>query len=298
MTMLNRHLIIISGLFLAIIFLVLIIIKKFLLTALEHTFYYCRAIIMSTTTNVQDLLAIIIIGSFIIVFAYTFIKLAVIYLRIKSIRQRFYLQKECNPLFESIVNKLQLNSNAYLIKDDNLFAFCYGITHPKIYISTGIFNIMNVQELEAILLHESYHLKHKDSLVILMAEIFKSFFPVLLVIQDVINNFKIEREIRADNLVISIQGTSKSLVSVLKKMLLYNPIEHYRFSASIAEQETLEIRIKALINKSIYKPRFGSKNIIISFLSGFILIGILIMPLHKDQINNNTIDNPTYCLQN
>lgn len=52
----------------------------------------------------------------------------------------------------------------HCIAADVPFAFCAGVIHPRIYISRGLLGGLRPVELDAILLHEFHHRRHRDPL--------------------------------------------------------------------------------------------------------------------------------------
>lgn len=60
-----------------------------------------------------------------------------------------------------LTDKYELVDKVKIILDRKPLAFCLGFFQPKIYLSTGLIKLMNGSELEAIILHEKYHLLKK-----------------------------------------------------------------------------------------------------------------------------------------
>lgn len=229
---------------------------------------------------------------------YTAIKLVVSYIKVGSFRGKLLAQTEPNEVFDQLVTRLGLQGRAFLIENSKPFAFCHGIRHPKIYLSTALFTMMSASELEAILRHEQYHLEHKDPFIMLLAEIAKSLFPFFPLLSDLIHNYQIEREIKADYQATHDLGTSKPLVSVLKKLLRSEQIEQYAFAPAIADHETLEMRIKALINKDYYFMKFSIVNIFISIVSVGAFMIVAMAPIQAVEMDNQGSDVMMVCLQN
>lgn len=94
----------------------------------------------------------------------------------------------------------------------------YSITNvkPAIFMSVGLLETLNKKELEAVLLHELYHIKNKSSLWKFSLNQIKMFSPLssLSSIRKSINNE--ERE--ADLFAIKVQGTNRFLRSAKNKI--------------------------------------------------------------------------------
>lgn len=272
--------------------------QKFLPILLQHTVYYCQSAFHSFSMLIPSGLGSLLTGALFILIGYAITKLATSYIKVMSLRKKLSIQKEPNGIFDQVLRTLHLQNKAFLVRGSKPFAFCHGIRHPKIYISTALFNMISISELKAILKHEQYHLEHKDSLIMLLAEIAKSLFPFFPLLSDLIQNYRIEREIKADQQATHGLGTSKSLVSVLKKLLFCEPIEQYAFAPALADHETLEMRIKALVNKDYYFMRFNLLNVFISIFTVGVFMMLVIAPVHAIEMHDDGKDVMMVCLQN
>ncbi len=271
--------------------------SKFLPILLQHTVYYCQTTLSSFSTRIPGGIGTFLTGILVLLVGYTLAKLTLTYLKIISFRKRLHVEVAQNDIFRKVVQKLSLDNKAYLINDIKPFAFCYGIRRPKIYVSTKLLEMISPTELEAILRHEQYHLEHKDPFIMLLAEVAKSLFPFFPLLSDLIHNYKIEREISADYQVTQNLGTSNSLISVLKKLLLCDPIEQYAFAPALADHESLEVRIKALVHKDYSFARFKFFNIVVSLLSIGLFTVLVTAPVQAVELHNEHQDVMMVCMQ-
>ena len=271
---------------------------KFLPILLRHTVYYCQTALKSFSMQIPGGIGPLLTGSLLLLIGYAIAKLLVSYIKVVSFRRELRTQTQSNEIFDQLLYKIGLQGKALLVKNSKPFAFCYGIRHPKIYLSSALFNMMSTPELEAILRHEQYHLEHKDPFIMLLAEIAKSLFPFFPLLSDLMHNYRIEREIKADYQDTHDLGTSKPLVSVLRKLLLCESIEQYAFAPALADHETLEMRIKALVNKDCHFTKFSLLNIVISFLSIGIFMVLVIAPVQAVEMHDQGDDVMMVCLQN
>ena len=67
-------------------------------------------------------------------------------------------------------------------------AFCLGFFRPKIYLSTGLTKLMNGPELEAIILHEKYHLLKRDNIFLTAVNFIKQLFLPFPILADLLDN--------------------------------------------------------------------------------------------------------------
>jgi hypothetical protein len=120
--------------------------------------------------------------------------------------------------------------------------------------------------------------------------IIRHFFPFFPLLTDLIRNYRIEREIRADQAAMKGTGERDSLVSVLKKLLSYDTAI-YSFAPALADEETLDARIQALVNNNYHFHTFSPINLAISLISLGILGGIFFVPViaSETDTHNNAV---------
>ncbi len=197
--------------------------------------------------------------------------------------------------FIKVTTKLDLPTRAFLVESERLFAFCLGIFNPKIYVSTKLVNTLSYSELEVVLRHEKYHLDHHDGLVLLLARLTQSLFPILPILADFGRNYCIEREIRADWEATADASSRRELISVLRKLLILEPTD-LAFSPAIADHDSLEPRIKALVARNYGFKKYQLANVIISLLSVSILAGIIFAPVQAVELHNRDQDVMLVCV--
>lgn len=194
-----------------------------------------------------------------------------------------------------LLNKLNLENASYIVKSDKPFAFCFGILNPKIYISTEILSIMTQNELEAILLHEKYHLKHHDALITIIISLTKSLLPFFPIISDFSRNYQIEQEIQADKNALVALHEKKFILSVMEKLLKY-PAVSFDFVSGVGSEETLEPRIKSILLKDFKYKTYKKTNVILSLLLFLAFFLTLISPVSAVEVHNSKQDLMVLCV--
>jgi len=107
----------------------------------------------------------------------------------------------------------------YLIDDAKPDAFSYSTLGSSIFISVGMIELLNRKELEAVLLHELYHIKNRSSLYKFSNLALKILSPLPRFIR---HNMDLDKEeLEADNFAINEQGTSRNIINAKKKMGLF-----------------------------------------------------------------------------
>lgn len=107
----------------------------------------------------------------------------------------------------------------YLIDDAKPDAFSYSTLGSSIFVSMGVVELLNNKELEAVLLHELYHIKNRSSLYKFSNLSLKILSPLPRFLDYNMNLDK--EELEADNFAIKEQHTSKNIINAKKKIDLF-----------------------------------------------------------------------------
>lgn len=293
MIRINKNIIIFAGLILLLGTSALLLLQK-LSPLLSHSIYYCRSIISSLSMPIPYYLGAILFMLLFIFLLIAVIKIFVLYIKVQLFRKKLIKNLKSNEDFIMLLEKLTLINKTHLIESEKQFAFCLGVRRPKIYISTNLVNALTIQELEAVLRHERCHLNNRDTLTMLIASIGESLLPFFPLFSDFLKNFRIEKEIRADAEAIKGQGSEKSLISVIKKLLMLPSVAISTVPA-IADHDTLEPRIRAIVKKDLRFKQFRVKNILISAASILVMSILTLAPVQAVEIRNQGEDVMIIC---
>ncbi len=110
--------------------------------------------------------------------------------------------------------------NIYLVEDVAPIAYSITNTNPAIFLSVGLCELLNKKEMQAVLLHEFYHIKNNSSLWKFSMTNIKMFSPL-----SSFSSIKksIEKEEKdADLFAIEVSGTDKFLNSARDKINQFN----------------------------------------------------------------------------
>lgn len=297
MTSTNKYLLAFIGLSGILGLAVFATLQKFLPMLLKHAVYYCQALGHSLSVRIPHQIGSIALILLFIVSVLVTIRLLVSYRTIQLVRKRLHTKIKTHPVFATLIEKLGIQDKAFLVDDQRPFAFCHGIRSPTIYVSTALMELLTDIELEIVLKHEMYHLRQQDSLTLFLASVTKSLFPFFPILSDLIENYRVEREIQADQEAVAGMDGSRHLIAVLKKLLSSDPIPRYSFSPAIADHDSLEQRIKALTKKSPLKARFNRKRIMISLFSIGLFFSLIMLPVQAVEIHGQENDVMMVCLK-
>lgn len=160
-------------------------------------------------------------------------------------------------------------------------AFAMGMVKPRIILSTGLIDLLDARELQAVIYHERFHQMHGDPLKTFMLSLTSSvmwYIPILKLFR---HNYKIIREVLADRYAIRQQGGSVHLGSALLKLLQCNvstpaPLSHVSFADT-----SVNFRIRHILEPQTEIPlRWPFTTAIVSVQVLCILCAMFVLVLH------------------
>lgn len=261
------------------------IISRLLPFDLNHVVYICQSIL-------QSLPSILIYASFAI-FGLIMLKLLVDYFFMRKYAANFRAIAPPHIIL-SIIKKYDLENKIVVYKSEQPSAFCIGIVRPKIFISSGMVQLLNKTEIEAVILHEEYHLRHKNNVMLFIFNTFSYilfFFPL---IKDLKKQYEIYEEIEADKHAYTYLNGNAPIINSLKKLLLYEePALKYGFGFS--KTHDVEYRIRSIIQNRVQIRAFSLRNILISLASFITLSSLLFLPVTKTHVHAQGRDVMVMC---
>lgn len=114
---------------------------------------------------------------------------------------------------------LGLDGRLDVVDDRRPFSFCYWFLRPRVCVSTGLVRRLGTRELRAVLLHERYHLRHRDPLRLVIARFFAAGLYVVPLVEDLVQHFTLEKEIEADEDAVAAMGDVRPLARALCALL-------------------------------------------------------------------------------
>jgi beta-lactamase regulating signal transducer with metallopeptidase domain len=218
------------------------------------------------------------------------------------IRTTSFLSKKYSPssekyaCLESFIDTHNLSEKLVIYENTVPYAFCLGISKPKIYLSTGLLKILDQQELEAVILHEQYHLISLNNLSLLLLNFFQYILLPFPLVRDVIRTFELKEEIQADAYAISIQNTNRYILSALRKLLVIPSLPTMAYAVQFAKWNNIETRIYTMVGrKPALVANMTVKNVLLTVLSVMILSSIVHMA-GTQKVNGQTSQAVTACL--
>lgn len=211
-------------------------------------------------------------------------------LKIKS-SMIYRLNKNNYNVLNNALNKLKIKSNIEIlvVKNLNSPALC-GVLSPKILIPINIFENMNDEDINYIILHELCHYKRKDVLIAWIIYLLKILYWFNPVIFFALNTMRKDCEIACDNMVISNFKNDENLnygYTILKVFSLINKSNSIIGVSSIANNKK---SLKERISMIGHNKKFGIKNIAVGVIV-LLIISVLALTSGKSNVQTTTKDN-------
>jgi len=269
--------------------------RKYVLIFFHQSIYYCQQVIDGLPIRLPNNLGEASLMVFLVMLMYITIKLVATMVKTSKIGRDLSASTVRSPVIKRMAKKLGLQNKLSVYLSDHPSAFCFGFINTKIYVSTGLVNILSEIELEAVMRHERYHLENKDAFTCLFASVVQTMFPFFPVISDVSKRYRILNEVEADRAAIRGMKNSKSLISVLKKLLSHDHKNTFNFAPSLGEWDTLEYRVKKLVNQKVERRRSPVTNIVVSLVSLVVLVGLSLSQVTAFEYHNGGGDAILLC---
>ncbi|MEK4229809.1 M56 family metallopeptidase [Solibacillus sp. FSL H8-0538] len=167
-----------------------------------------------------------------------------------SIRMKILLWRYRNKTLSVAMNK-RFNTekkDIIVVSYPETIAITMGLFNPKIVISTALINLLNEQELNAVIFHEMYHKNQNDPFKLFLLSLFASTMPYIPVLKWFEQQYRIIEELSADAWAIEKQQTPLNIGSALIKMLKIKKINAMPFTYVSFAETSINYRIEYLLN--------------------------------------------------
>jgi len=141
-------------------------------------------------------------------------------------------------------------------------AITVGYVSPRILLSSGLLDVLDESELEAVLHHEAAHVRMRDPLRAFLSDACRTALPFIPIVRYAASHFQMRKEVEADVAAVSAMGSPAPLASALIKVLSAMPSEE-AFGVGVTPTEA---RIDALLGKPVALESSG-RRLLVSALS-------------------------------
>lgn len=231
---------------------------------MEDSFYYFLVILLINTLLTY-------------IFLVTLLKIVNQLVLSKTFSKRLLADKD-DELTAFITSKYGHEGKLIVIKSNSVLAFTMGYIKPTIVLSTAMIQILEENELRAVIEHETFHKNNHDPLKIFILELIAQslwFIPVTKWCQQ---NYSIISEILADEYAVRKMGSELELSTALIKLIKY----HVSLKASPTlvhfSGGSINFRLQQLVEPSQSIPiKLTIKSIFISIHVLLFFIGMVLL---------------------
>jgi beta-lactamase regulating signal transducer with metallopeptidase domain len=170
-----------------------------------------------------------------------------VYRQVRATRQLHHLVRAHRvPTGESLSQLAEARHLRVEVVDaSEPYSFSYGTLTPRVVVSRGLLESVEPGELDAVLVHERYHVRNLDPLKVLIARTLPVAFFFLPVLRELQRRYVAGRELAADRSAIRACGR-RSVAGALYKVVAGPPSATLSAAAAIGGPELLEVRIAQL----------------------------------------------------
>lgn len=123
------------------------------------------------------------------------------------------------PGLLAMAGRLGLEGRLRLVDDTRPQAFCAGLAHPVVWLTTGLLDGLDQDALAAVLRHERHHVRHRDPLKLLLVRALADAFFFLPLVRDLGQAYQVHKELAADADAVSSPAGQRGLARALLHML-------------------------------------------------------------------------------
>ncbi len=156
---------------------------------------------------------------------------------------------------------------------DEPLAFCLGLRRPRVYLSTGLVDLLDDDELAAVLLHEQHHGQRRDPLVVLLSRAVGAALRFVPVAAHLVDRISLTQEVAADRYVLHVQGNSVPLASALLKLARQSRHQAWA-TVPLSPLNPTRERVLRLVDGAVPPDRLGWRRSLASVAIVVALFGI------------------------
>lgn len=139
----------------------------------------------------------------------------------------------------------RLAARVDLIDDEEPFSFAYGLTRPRVVVSTGLLDTASDAELGAVLAHERHHVANRDPLKLVVAKALSGALFFLPALKSLRTRYAAASELAADRRVLHAHDRSV-LAAALYRVVRGPRWDELSTAAAIGGPELLDVRLTQL----------------------------------------------------
>src|SRR3989344_1885290 len=247
---------------------------------------------LKTVSYLRTVLAVL----FFLSIATAFTKVLCSWLRTSRFKKKINTAK-LPQFIKKLSLKYNLEGKIIIFHNPKPVAFCLGIGDPRVYLSTKLLALMNKKEIEAIILHEKYHLINRDTFLAVTVNFLRGLFVLFPIVTDIMESLIRQKETNADQYSLNYFKNPKIVLSAFKKLISCGSTTSpsLAYLVSFFPADTLEHRIKILKREKTFVLSFNVKHLLVSFFTFITLLSFLLLTTWPSYAKQN--EAPSVCLK-
>jgi Zn-dependent protease with chaperone function len=138
-----------------------------------------------------------------------------------------------------------LSRHVDVIDDPEPWSFTYGVISARVAVSRGLVEALDTEQLVAVLQHERYHVRNRDTLKMVVARAAPVAFFFLPALANLRTRYLAGRELAADRAALGAVGT-RPLAGALFQVLEGTAPDGFGAAAALGGAEFLDLRVTQL----------------------------------------------------
>jgi len=182
------------------------------------------------------------------------------------------------PVLSRVALRLGLQHRVTRVEDHSAYALTAGFLHPQIFVSSGLVDLLEEDEVEAVLCHEFCHLLQHDPLRRLIGRALRRALFFLPVAADLWARHLTAAELAADGRVVAAQGRD-SLAGALLKIIDSEP-QLGSLASEVGVNSILDLRVAQLLDPQAHLalPHARRMHVAASTVMAALVLGVI--PIH------------------
>ncbi|WP_138751423.1 M56 family metallopeptidase [Paenibacillus sinopodophylli] len=198
----------------------------------------------------------------------------------KRFKQRLMSLRNIDLTAHVIQMYKPLNQHIIVIDHEQAMAFTVGVRRPMVVLSSGLIDLLDEQELEAVIAHEAFHQSHYDSLKIFILQLISQSLWFIPLTRWSYHNYKLISELLADESAIRQTGSELGLGGALLKLIKKGFSDHPTPVLVYFSDGVVNYRLQQLIDPNEAIPvRLNMTTIVISIPVMLLFMGMIALAI-------------------
>jgi Zn-dependent protease with chaperone function len=173
------------------------------------------------------------------------------------------LSRPASPELAAAAEAARLRPRVRVIDSPEAFSFAYGALHPRVVVSHGLLECASPDELQAVLVHERYHVRNLDPLKVVLTRALAATFFLIPALRELERRYLAGRELAADRRALRVCGR-RPLASALFKVVRGPSWPELGSAAAIGGPGLLDVRVAQLESGREPLSGLSRRNLVLS----------------------------------